>query len=442
MNTETQQTAVAIVGAGVSGLIAARDLQRQGIEVLVLEAADRVGGRTLAETSALGSRLDLGGQWIGQGHHRFEQLVDQLGATRFQMHTPKAPAIFDGPQTVSPNSLPLLTATGALAAAELLSRLPVRGRWNTATVQSWLRRVPSDRARRLLGALVETTSCAGPEQLSVQAFLELVRYQGGLQTMMKTSGGAQDSLVLEGAGTLAERLAAGLGTRVRTSCRVTAIRQTADGVVLDTSAAAVAAQRAIVSVPPPMTTSITFEPPLPPERITLQRNMFMGTVYKAVAVYETPFWRARGDAECMLLGEPNVAVFDTSPPAGPGHLCMLVGGPQARALDDLDTDGRRAVLLRQLAQHLGHAVEQPASWHEKAWHQDTFAGGGYSALPVQGTSEGFYPVASAPTGRIHWAGTETAAEHAGYIEGAIEAGIRAAREVAKTIAHESQTKAH
>ena len=53
MNTETQQTAVAIVGAGVSGLIAARDLQRQGIEVLVLEAADRVGGRTLAETSAL-----------------------------------------------------------------------------------------------------------------------------------------------------------------------------------------------------------------------------------------------------------------------------------------------------------------------------------------------------------------------------------------------------
>lgn len=146
-----------------------------------------------------------------------------------------------------------------------------------------------------------------------------------------------------------------------------------------------------------MTTSITFEPPLPPERITLQRNMFMGTVYKAVAgSSETPFWRARGDAECMLLGNPTL---QSSIPrrAGPGHLCMLVGGPQARALDDLDTDGRRAVLLRQLAQHHGHAVEQPASWHEKAWHQDTFAGGGYSALPVQGTSEGFYPVASVPT---------------------------------------------
>lgn len=433
---------VVIVGAGMSGLIAARDLHRQGVEVLVLEAADRVGGRTLAETSALGSRLDLGGQWIGHGHHRFEQLADELGATRFQMDTPKAPAIIDGSRTVSPSSAPMLAANAALVGAELLSRIPLAGRWNTTTVQSWLSRIPSDRARRLLGVLVEITSCAGPEQLSVRAFLELIRYQGGLQTMMKSRGGAQDSLVTEGAGTLAERLAAELGARVRTACRVTAIRQTADGVVIDTSAGVVEAQRVIVSVPPPMTKHIAFEPPLPPERIALQRNTVMGTVYKAIAVYDTPFWRARGDAECVLLGQPNVAVFDTSPPDGPGHLCLLVGGPAARALDDRDTDGRRALLLRQLARHFGDDVEKPASWHEKSWHQDVFTGGGYTALPVPGTSEGFYPVASAPTGRIHWAGTETAAEHAGYIEGAIEAGNRAACEVAKTITHESQTKAH
>jgi len=442
MNTEAQQTTVAIVGAGMSGLIAARDLQRQGIDVLVIEAADRVGGRTLAETSALGSRLDLGGQWIGHGHHRFEQLADELDLTRFQMHTPKAPAIIDGTRAVSVTSPSILLANAALVVAEVLSRLPVTRRWNSVTLESWLHRIPSDRARRLLGVLVETTSCAEPEQLSVQAFLELIRYQGGLQTMMKTRGGAQDSLVAEGAGALAERLAAQLGERVRTDCRVNGIRQSHAGVVLDTSAGVVTAQRVIVAVPPPMTTGITFEPPLPPERITLQRNTFMGTVYKAIAVYDAPFWRARGDAECVLLGEPNVAVFDTSPPAGPGHLCMLVGGPQARALDDLDVDSRRGLLLRQLAPYLGDAIEWPASWHEKAWHLDVFAGGGYTALPVPGTSEGFYPMAAMPTGRIHWAGTETASEHAGYIEGAIEAGNRAAREAAKTITHGSQTKAH
>lgn len=431
---------VIVVGAGMSGLIAARDLQRQGVEVLVLEAADRVGGRALAETSALGSRLDLGGQWIGHGHHRFEELADELGATRFAMHTPKSPAIIDSARAVSSNSPAVLVANAALVAAELLSRLPQTDRWNASSVASFLRKVPSERARRLLGVLVEVTSCAGPEDLSMQAFLQLIRYQGGLATMMKTSGGAQDSLVAEGAGTLAERVAAHLGERVRTGCRVTALRQTPDGVALDTSAGKMEARRVIVSVPPPMTKGMIFEPPLPPSRIALQRNTYMGSVYKAVAVYEAPFWRGRVDAECVLLGQPNVAVFDTSPPDGPGHLCMLVGGPEARALDDLDTDGRRALLLRQLARHLGEDVEKPASWHEKAWHQDVFAGGGYSVLPVPGTRDGFYPMASAPTGLIHWAGTETAAAHAGYIEGAIEAGNRAAREVAEMVTYESETE--
>ncbi|TXH19402.1 MAG: FAD-dependent oxidoreductase, partial [Mycobacterium sp.] len=145
MSNESRQITVAIVGAGMSGLIAARDLQRQGVDVMVLEAADRVGGRTLAETSALGSRLDLGGQWIGQGHHRFEQLVDELGATRFQMHTPKAPAIIDGSQTVAPNSPSALVANAALVVAELLSRLPVTRRWNSVALESWLHRIPSDR---------------------------------------------------------------------------------------------------------------------------------------------------------------------------------------------------------------------------------------------------------------------------------------------------------
>ena len=437
-----QQTTVAIVGAGMSGLVAARDLRRQGVEVLVLEAADRVGGRTLAETSALGSRLDLGGQWIGHGHHRFEQLADELGATRFEMHTPKAPAIIDGGQVIAPSSPAMLMANAALVAGELLSRLPLPERSNTSTVQSWLRAIPSRRARRLLGVLVAVTSCAGPEELSMRAFLELIRYQGGLATMMKTRGGAQDSLVVEGASTLAERLAARLGEHVRTGCRVTAIRQSDSGVLLETSAGTVRAEKVIVTVPPPMTKDITFEPPLPPERITLQHNTYMGSVYKAIAVYDDPFWRGRADAEGMMLGETDFAVFDTSPPDGPGHLCMLVGGPEARALDALDPDGRRSLLLRQLAGRLGAAVEKPVSWHEKAWHQDVFAGGGYSVLPRPGTREGFYPMASTPTGRLHWAGTETAAEHAGYIEGAIEAGNRAAREVFQTITHGSQTKAH
>lgn len=74
-------------------------------------------------------------------------------------------------------------------------------------------------------------------------------------------------------------------------------------------------------------------------------------------------------------------------------------------------------------------MTRPVGWHDKAWYQDPFGGGGYTALPVLGTRDGFFPYPSAPTGQVHWTGTETAAEHAGYIEGAITAGDRAAREV-------------
>ena len=72
---------VIVIGAGMSGLIAARDLHRRGIDVLVLEAADRVGGRAMSATTTLGSRVDLGGQWLGHDHHRLRSSPGTWGTT-------------------------------------------------------------------------------------------------------------------------------------------------------------------------------------------------------------------------------------------------------------------------------------------------------------------------------------------------------------------------
>ncbi|MFI6515384.1 FAD-dependent oxidoreductase [Spirillospora sp. NPDC050679] len=73
-------------------------------------------------------------------------------------------------------------------------------------------------------------------------------------------------------------------------------------------------------------------------------------------------------------------------------------------------------------------------WHEKSWHLDEHVGGGYAALPDLGSADGHPPMPSEPVGDLHWAGTETASEHAGYIEGAIESGERAAHEVIESLA--------
>ncbi|XCW06896.1 FAD-dependent oxidoreductase [Streptomyces sp. HUAS MG47] len=426
---------MAVVGAGMSGLIAARELGRQGIDVLVLESADRPGGRMMAETSPLGSRLDLGGQWLGHGHHRFAALAAELGAEVFPMRTPKAPGVIEGSGRTAAVSPTTLAAVGVLLAWQLRAERGAPEKWASQTVDEWLRRVPGRTSRRLLEVIASVSLTADLDRFSMHALAEAVRYQGGLMAMLSTKGGAQESLLVEGAGTLPERLATGLGARVLTGHRVTSIHHDDGGVTLHTTSGTIRADKAVVSVPPPVSARIDYDPPLPASRTALEKNTYMGSVYKAIAVYERPFWRDRKKsyAEFLLLDHPGGAVFDTTSPDGPGHLCFLVAGAEARELDRLDSAGRSQALLRRLVPHLGPAVLTPASWHEKSWHLDEHVGGGYTALAVPGTTDGYLPMPSRPVGPLHWAGTETAREHAGYIEGAIESGERAAREVIESL---------
>jgi monoamine oxidase len=431
-HAETLDATVVVVGAGMSGLTAARDLHRRGIDVMVLEAADRVGGRTMTVMSSLGSHLDLGGQWIGHDHHRLMALAAECGAPHYPMHTQALPGVIDGPRRWSPVSPALIAVAAIAVGVEALSRIGT-SKLNGITLDRWLRRVPWRRPRRLLEVIALISWTADLDRISVHAMAEMIRGQGGLKTILSTRGGAQDSLLVDGAGGLAERLASELGPRVRTGRRVTSIARDESGVTIRTDAGDIRAAKVVVTAPPPMAARIGHEPALPPERRALEDHMYMGSVYKAVAVYPEPFWRARTGGEFMFLGEPGGAVFDTTAPGGPGHLCFLVGGSEARELDLMDEAARKAALLEVLAPHVGPEVLEPVSWHEKSWHCDEYAGGGYVALPVPGTSEGIAPLAYAPVGHVHWAGSETAAEHPGYIEGAIGAGQRAAAEVAESL---------
>ncbi|MGX7694575.1 flavin monoamine oxidase family protein [Gordonia polyisoprenivorans] len=421
-----------VVGAGLSGLIAARALRRSGAAVLVLEAGDRCGGRAYSVTSSLGSRLDLGGQWVGHDHHRLMALADELGATRFTMHTPTMPSFADGSRRVRVTSPSMLAAVFGLAAVSAGRRVRRRQTWATTSVQSWLDRVPGG-ARRLLEVVAAISWTADPQRFSVRTMMSLIDVQGGLVTMLSTKGGAQDGLVVEGIGYLVDRLVDDLGSAVRTNCVVTGIERSDDRVVVRTASGDIGAREVIVAVPPPVAARITHHPPLPAGRISMEHGTFMGSVYKAIAVYPTPFWRESGDAEMILIDRPGVAVFDTSPPGGPGHLCLLVGGAEAHDLDDLDPEGRRRLLLGRIAGHLGDAIREPVDWHEKAWHLDDHVGGGYIAVPQLGAGHDELPMSAQAIGRVHWAGAETASEHPGYLDGAIGAGERAAEEVTRAL---------
>jgi monoamine oxidase len=424
---------VIVVGAGLSGLTAARELRRRDIDVLVLESADRVGGRAMGVTTSLGSRLDLGGQWIGADHHRISALAAELGLTQYGMHAEWMPHIIDRGRKISLLSPGALSAGAALAVVALLSRRGATERWNGVTLESWLRRVPGRTARRILEVIALTSWTADLDRYSIHAMLRMVRMQGGMRTMLSAANGAQDSLLVEGVGAIIDRLADELGPRVLTGQRVAEIGRDGSGVIVRTASRAFRAARVIVTAPPPVARRIVHDPPLPAHRHALERDTHMGSVYKAVAVFERPFWRDRARAEFFILDRPGRLVVDSTAPGGPGHLCMLASGPEARALDGLTAEERREILLAPLVPHLGGRIIDPVEWHERAWHLDEHVGGGYVVVPDPGTTAGIMPHAHLPVGNVHWAGAETASEHPGYLEGAIQSGERAAREVAAAL---------
>ncbi len=123
-------------------------------------------------------------------------------------------------------------------------------------------------------------------------------------------------------------------------------------------------------------------------------------------------------------------VVDATPPAGhPGVLLGFATGAPARALGGFEREARREAVLASLAHMVAPEAAHPVAYADVQWQQERWSGGAPVGLMAPGTMTAFGPALRAPVGPVHWAGTETATEWAGYMEGAIQAGERAAREV-------------
>ncbi|KAJ6783216.1 hypothetical protein PWT90_01256 [Aphanocladium album] len=433
---QVNEAQVIVIGAGMSGLTAAAELQRKGVSVVLLEASSRVGGRAYSVDTKLGSHIDLGGQWIGHGHHRLEALLKKAGGTSYKTFTRGLPVIINRSRILPLYSPSVILAIVYLVIIELASMIRLPQSWLALTVDkaiaSW---VPLEVTRQLLLLVIATISTAELENASLYAFAHLARTNGGLLAMTGTAGGAQDSLSIEAMGAITTMLARELSGKVLTETPVTSISQkSADkGVIVTAAGRQFHALKVIIAVPPPMQKNITFDPPMPAQRQALIKNTRMGVVCKSLAIYDEPFWRQGLGGEFLVLDDPAFGVFDTSSPGGPGHLCFLICSTPARQLDKLDSKSRQELLLSRLAPFLGRRVMQPVEWHEKAWHEDEFCGGGYIAFPISGTVEGLLPMPHEAVGRVYWAGTETAEDHPGYLEGAVQAGERAAEEVLQAL---------
>ncbi|MFI9511204.1 flavin monoamine oxidase family protein [Nocardia sp. NPDC052566] len=436
---------VIVVGAGYAGLSAARALRRSGVDVLVLEASARIGGRVHTERIEGGWAIDLGAQSISQGHTAFAALAQECGAKTFTPPTAGRSVLLEGTthRTFKGQHPPLPPLVLAVLAQAMwrLERLAARidterpwaapgaDRFDAMTAATWLRRnLPERRARNLAEVMIGEELSVDVGSVSMLALLTAIRASGGVE-----SGTAAESvleLFVEGADAPALAIAEELGEDLRLDSPVTSIQRLADGVLVGGAFGAVRGERVIVAVPPTLAGRIDYDPPLPAARDHLTQRVPMGSVLKVFAVYERPFWRDLGrTGQAFNLSGPIPVIFDASRPGGPGCLGALIPGRAAHRLAELPAATRRSTVLAEFARAFGRVALAPIDWREKAWAEDPYCRGGYNAYFPPGVLTSVGHALRTPVGPIHWAGSETATEWSGYIEGAIRSGDRAAAEV-------------
>jgi monoamine oxidase len=450
---KNREADVAIVGAGLAGLAAARRLVGAGLDPLVVEARDRVGGRTLNHEIGDGKVVEVGGQWVGPTQRRMLALSQEVGVDTF-------PTYDEGENVIEwrgenkryrgaiPHINPAILADAAQAQVRLdrmARRVPLEapweadraGRWDAQTYATWLaRNLATAGARTLFEIGAEAVWAQEPADLSLLHVLFYTHSAGGLDALLGTSGGAQQDRFVGGSQLVALRVAEALGAeRLVLGAPVRRIAHGADGVTVTADGVEVRARRAIVALPPALAGRISYDPPLPGYRDQLTQRMAQGTVIKCMAIYPAPFWRADG-----LTGQaasdvgPVRVTFDNSPPdAEPGVLLGFLEGRQARALGRRTPEERRDAVVGCFTRLFGPRAASPDGYVERVWADEEWTRGCYGCAMPTGAWTEFGPALRAPIGPLHWAGAETATVWSGYMDGAVSSGERAAADIVSAL---------
>lgn len=442
---------VIVLGAGLAGLTAARDLARGGAEVVVLEARDRVGGRLEGGTIA-GHPVELGGTWIGADHTQMYALVAELGLRTFRTYNDAGELLVDlgGSQSRMRPTKGAVPRLGPFALADLAQGLWRFGRlarqvdldspWATKgaprldgqTFESWIRlnlRTPTGRA--YFRTATEAVFAADSADISLLHALFYAHANGDLESLVAVDQGAQQDRVVGGSVLIAQRLAEGVDVRLGTPVRTIGYEPDGPVRVADRAGEVHIADRVIVTLPPTLAGRLDYDPILPPWRDQLTQKVPAGAVCKVFAAYPRPFWREAGlNGQAASDRGPVKVTFDVSPPgAEVGVLLAFVEGGDARRWSRLTAATRRAAVLDCLVRYFGPEAATPSEYVEKDWAAEEFSRGCYGAHFAPGVWTGYGHALRPAIGPIHWAGAEYAAQWNGYMEGAVRSGAAAAAEV-------------
>jgi putrescine oxidase len=445
---------VVIVGAGPSGLTAARELKKAGLSVAVLEARDRVGGRTWTDTVD-GAMLEIGGQWVSPDQTVLLALLDELGLKTYSRYR-EGESVYIGadgtPIRYTGDSFPVSATTGAemdkliglldALAAEIGPTEP----WahpkarelDTISFHHWLRQhSPDEEACNNIGLFIAGGMLTKPAHAFSALQAVLMAASAGSFTHLTDEDFILDKRVVGGMQQVSLLQAAELGDDVVLNSPVRTInwQEKADGgyrVTAVSEQATVNARFVIMAVPPSLYSRVSFTPPLPRRQHQMHQHQSLGLVIKVHAVYSTPFWREAGlSGTGFGAGSLVQEVYDnTNYGDTRGTLVGFVSDEKADAVFELSAEDRKRAVLESIAGFLGEKALEPEVYYESDWGSEEWTRGAYASSYDLGGLHRYGKDQHAPVGPIYWCSSDLAAEGYQHVDGAIRMGQATAARIA------------
>jgi monoamine oxidase len=323
---------------------------------------------------------------------------------------------------------------------QLSQQVPLNAPWNAARAAEWDDMTAGDwfrantQNKTVLDFLKYFTvgifTCE-EWQLSFLFFLFYVRSGHNFEDLLGIDNAAQMWTIKETMHGVCAAIARELGESVVLEAPVSAIRQNASRVTVQSAKGEWRADYSIVGVPLPLSVRIAYEPPLPAGRDILAQRMPMGSVIKWWIAYETPFWRKEGfNGSTVTDVPPSAGFYDGTPPEGkPGLLVGFMEADSGIRYTGQPRDERKKAIVQRVIDFFGPQGGNPIDYEDQDWPAEVYSRGCYAASMEPGVLTTVGKYLREPHGRIHWAGTETSEIWMGYVDGALRSGDRAAAEV-------------